>query len=202
MAYRRPAAPAPPLWNAVKSLVAVAVFWLAALVAVPWAIVATQHRVQTVNTFLPTAPELAVVCFGISALVMLWAALTVAVAGAGTPLPFDAPRRLVVSGPYAWCRNPMMLATVGLGTADLLYTGSVPVLLYVVLLAWLWHVTVRPEDERNLQRLFGREYEAYQRGVRLWMPMRRPWLPPPAGRPPISLEDLPTGWEHRRRVRD
>ncbi len=202
MAFYRPAGPAPPLWNTVKSLAAVVLFWLAALGTVPWAILAVQQRLQTVNTFLPTAPELAVVCFGVSALVMLWAAFTLAVAGEGTPLPFDAPRRLVVTGPYAWCRNPMMLATVGLGTAAALYTGSIPVLGYVVVLAMVWHVAVRPADERNLQRQFGREFEAYRRGVRLWMPMRRPWLPPPTGRPPISLEDLPTDWEHRRRVRD
>ncbi len=202
MPYRRFAAPAPPLWHAAKSLVAVALFWLMALVAVPWGIVAMQRRLPSVNTFLPAAPQLAVICFIISGLVMAWAAVTVAIAGEGTPLPFDAPRRLVVTGPYAWCRNPMMLATVGLGTAAALYTGSVPVLLYVVLLALVWYIAVRPEDERHLQRIFGREFETYQRGVRLWMPLRRPWQPPPSGRPPISLEDLPTGWEHRRRVRD
>ncbi len=202
MLSHRFAAPAPPLWNVVKSLAAVTLFWLAALVAVPWGIVAVQQRLQSANTFLPSAPEPAAICFGISALVLVWAAVVIGTAGEGTPLPFDAPRRLVVTGPYAWCRNPMMLATVGLGTAAALYTGSVPVLVYVIVLALVWHVSVRPADERNLQRIFARDFEAYRRGVRLWMPLRRSWQPPPSGHPPISLDDLPTGWENRRRARD
>ncbi|MCZ0991988.1 hypothetical protein O1L44_00915 [Streptomyces noursei] len=32
--------------------------------------------------------------------------------GGGTPLPYDPPRRLVTSGPYAYVRNPMQLSVV------------------------------------------------------------------------------------------
>jgi protein-S-isoprenylcysteine O-methyltransferase Ste14 len=202
LALHRFAPPARPPWNVTKTLVAVAVFCVVAAVVIPAGIVAAQHALLSGRSFFPAQPELAAVCCGLAVMLMLWAALALAVDGDGTPLPFDCPRRLVIGGPYAWTRNPMMLATMVLGVAATLYTGSLFVLLYAILVGVGWHVLVRPHDERHLHRTFGRDYEAYQRDVRLWLPGVHRFVAPPPGRAPISLEDLPVGWEHRRRTRE
>ena len=47
-------------------------------------------------------------------IIALWCVLIFAESGRGTPIPFDPPRRLVVSGPYRVVRNPMAL---GVGAA-------------------------------------------------------------------------------------
>ena len=41
-----------------------------------------------------------------------WSILTFVFAGKGTPAPFDPPRRLVVSGPFHYSRNPIYIGAV------------------------------------------------------------------------------------------
>ena len=62
----------------------------------------------------------------------LASAAAIATQGDGTPLPIDAPRRLVVSGPYAWVRNPMAVAGIAQGFGVALWHGSWVVAFYVI----------------------------------------------------------------------
>lgn len=90
--------------------------------------------------------------------------------GRGTPAPFDAPRKLVVEGPYRLVRNPMYLA----GLAILLGAGLILRSPSVVLLAAgfivLFHVFVVVIEEPTLERSFGESYLDYQRAVGRWLP--------------------------------
>jgi protein-S-isoprenylcysteine O-methyltransferase Ste14 len=103
-----------------------------------------------------------------------------AVLGHGTPLPYDPPRRLVTSGPYAYVRNPMQLSLVltylvlAAFTRDpRLLAGVVVVVTYSAGLA-SWH-----EDDQ-LRRAHGPEWDRYRAAVRPWLPRRRAWpgMPP------------------------
>lgn len=100
----------------------------------------------------------------------LWCALTFALLGRGTPLPFDPPRRLVVSGPYRVVRNPM---AIGAGSAVLgvaVYYGSWPIFLFACVLMLGIHAFVVLYEEPTLLRLFGAEYAEYRAGVNRWWP--------------------------------
>lgn len=91
-------------------------------------------------------------------------------AGNGTPLPLDSPRSLVVTGPYAYVRNPMVIAGLGQGIAVGLWLGSTLVLTYVLIGAWIWQFLARPLEDEDLRRNFGAVYLTYQHHVRCWQP--------------------------------
>lgn len=119
---------------------------------------------------------------------MQWAGLIVATLGAlltascvvsfirfgrGTPAPFDAPRRLVVRGPYRFVRNPMYTgAGLMLGGGAIFY-DSIGLLIYACCFLVFFHLVVVLYEEPTLRRNFGAEYEAYCHSVGRWWPLLR-----------------------------
>jgi protein-S-isoprenylcysteine O-methyltransferase Ste14 len=85
-------------------------------------------------------------------------------------MPMAPPRRLVVSGPFRWVRNPAYLAALGAIAGQGLLLGSVPVLLYALGMALVFHVFVVGYEEPTLRRTFGADYERYCREVPRWLP--------------------------------
>ncbi len=88
---------------------------------------------------------------------------------AGTPVvPWGETRRLVVSGPYRYSRNPDYLgqALVVAGLGLLLAAPWVIVMLVPALLVVRYGVIAR--EERYLEQRFGDEYRAFRRRVRRW----------------------------------
>jgi protein-S-isoprenylcysteine O-methyltransferase Ste14 len=98
--------------------------------------------------------------------------------GRGTPLPFDAPRRLVATGPYAYVANPMQLSAALL----LLAWGAVLHSWWVALggiMSWIYGIGLARMDEGvDLERRFGPAWVQYRRSVRNWIPRWRPAAQP------------------------
>jgi protein-S-isoprenylcysteine O-methyltransferase Ste14 len=175
MRFRR-ARPARASWNLFKTVGQIIVFWgFFLFVLPPW--IAEAGRRAGVPEFPSTVGALiAVVIFSVASMLGLASAYTMAVLGQGTPLPIDSPRTLVVSGPYAYLRNPMATAGMLQGAAVALWHGSVIVFLYVVAGGLIWHLIARPLEEADLVRMFGGDFVAYRDRVPLWI-TRRP-VPP------------------------
>lgn len=94
--------------------------------------------------------------------------------GRGTPLPFDPPRRLVTTGPYAYVANPMQLSAVMLLVAwgGLLRSWWVAA---AGVMAWVYSVGLARMDEgTDLDGRFGEAWRSYRRSVRNWVPRWRP----------------------------
>ncbi len=201
MLIYRLANPAPAIWNIIKTLVSIAVFDAIVVAGLPKLILMLQYADTGLDIFFPPQIEIGEGVVIVGTLLVLWAGMTLAINGQGSPLSFDAPRRLVISGPYAWLRTPMVTGTllqlIGVGAM----TGSILVLGLVPVVALIWTFLVRPAEEDVLQHLFGRNFELYRRSVRAWLPMRSPWKPPPEYGP-FSLSDIPDSVLQRRRRRN
>jgi hypothetical protein len=127
------------------------------------------------------SPFLAVQVIGLPALLGIAAVHEFAVRGGGTPLPFDPPRRLVRSGPYAFVSNPMQLSMAVVlvlwgmmgGRPWVSAAGLMSVVYSVGLAAWA--------EGTDLERRFGGAWAEYRTQVRAWIPRWRPWHPSLAG---------------------
>ncbi|AZG48175.1 methyltransferase family protein [Gordonia insulae] len=110
---------------------------------------------------------------GVVALVAVSAVIEFARHG-GTPYPWDPPRRLVTSGPYAYVANPMQLC----GTALLLVMAGItglPALAGAAVAAAAFSSGLAAYVENDaLARRFGGEFDGYRRSVRPWWPRWRP----------------------------
>lgn len=171
----RPARPASPWWNLGKTLVQTAVFWSFFLGCLPWVLVRLEAAAGLSRFTFPGQISVAAALFLLMSALGLTSGATMAWHGRGTPLPFDAPRRLVVRGPYAWLRNPMAVAGLGQGAAVGLGLGSWTVLAYVLTGGLLWNRFVRPVEESDLEATFGDDFRVYRQAVRCWWPRLRPW---------------------------
>jgi len=95
--------------------------------------------------------------------------------GRGTPIPFDPPRRLVTSGPYAYVANPMQLAMALVLTAWGLLLGSWWVALAGPM-AVVYGLGLAASDEAvTLGARFGMPWRTYRAHVRSWIPRLRPF---------------------------
>lgn len=101
--------------------------------------------------------------------------------GGGTPVPFDPPVRVVTSGPYAYVRNPMQVATA-LGFAALAAQLRSPGVLLIAVTAVVygagfaaWH-----EQSGELDERFGPAWAAWRAEVPAWIPRFRPHVARPA----------------------
>ncbi len=92
--------------------------------------------------------------------------------GEGTPFPLDPPQRMVVAGPYAHIRHPMVVGLLGVLCGQTLWFQSANVLVYTLLLLPVSLVYVLFIEEPDLKKRFGADYRAYHVVTPRWFPLR------------------------------
>lgn len=92
----------------------------------------------------------------------------------GTPVPLNPPDALIVSGPYALVRNPMLTGVFGalLGLGLLLHSIGV-VLIWTPAYALVHLIELKCVEEPELARRFGPSYEKYRAQVPMFIPRLR-----------------------------
>ena len=151
-----------------KSLLNAVLFFCIFMLAMPW----LAHR--ALPAALPIPASVGTWLAGVLALagIAAWLACldSFSRSGRGTPLPADAPRKLVTTGLFRRTRNPIMAAELAVIWAEALYLASLGTVLYAITISVVAHVLVVHVEEPELRERFGQPYEDYCRDVSRWLP--------------------------------
>jgi protein-S-isoprenylcysteine O-methyltransferase Ste14 len=164
--------------KAIPAAVGSATFFVVApgtvLGIIPWLI--TRWKLPDVGPGGQILQGVGVVLIG-AGLVLLVDVFVQFVKAGGTPAPIAPTQQLVVTGFNRFVRNPIYVAVLVVVLGQALLFGSLGLAAYA---AGMWVLTasfVYVYEDPTLVRQFGREYEAYRRNVRAWIPRLHPWAP-------------------------
>jgi len=90
----------------------------------------------------------------------------------GTPLPMMATQKLLVSGPFRFCRNPMTFGTICAYVGVGVIIGSPAAILSVAAFGGLLVLYLKRIEERELAIRFGQEYLEYKARTPFLLPRR------------------------------
>ncbi len=102
----------------------------------------------------------------------LWSIEVQFTRGRGTPLPIMPTQRLLITGPFRYCRNPMTLGTVLAYLGMSIAAATVIGVTLVLILAGLLVLYLKRVEERELAERFGEDYLVYMREVPFIIPKR------------------------------
>ncbi|MBW2388592.1 MAG: isoprenylcysteine carboxylmethyltransferase family protein [Deltaproteobacteria bacterium] len=154
------------LWA--KSALNAVLFFSIFMIALPW----LAHQLLPMPLPLPSGIRTGLA--GVLAFmgIAVWLACldTFSRHGRGTPLPADAPRRLVTTGLFRRVRNPIMAAELAVIWAEALYLAGLGVTLYAIAMTVTAHWMVVHIEEPELRERFGQSYAEYCQSVPRWLP--------------------------------
>ena len=133
----------------------------------------SRYLSRFISISWPRNFEIIIAAAALSAAVVLmtWGFVALWFDGRGTPAPITPTKKLVTTGPYKYCRNPIELGTelyfLFLGTwFDTLTTGLLCMLMGML----LGYGYIMIIEERELKLRFGRSYEDYFARTPLFFP--------------------------------
>ena len=103
-------------------------------------------------------------------LLAIWSIITQLTYGRGTPLPMMATQRLLTTGPFAYCRNPMSLGTIIFYSGIAIWLGSFCAAGMVLILSMLLILYLKFIEEKELEARFGQAYLDYKRSTSFLLP--------------------------------
>jgi protein-S-isoprenylcysteine O-methyltransferase Ste14 len=95
--------------------------------------------------------------------------------GQGTLAPWDPPKHLVVKDFYRFTRNPMYVGVAILVLGWAFLTGNLWNYVYSAIIPVIFHLRVVLYEEKEMQLLFGKEWEIYRMAVPRWGVRIRPY---------------------------
>jgi protein-S-isoprenylcysteine O-methyltransferase Ste14 len=93
--------------------------------------------------------------------------------GKGTPIPLMATQKLIIKGPYTYCRNPMTLGTMVFYLGVAIWMGSLSAVGLALFYPAGIFIYIKLIEERELEERFGFEYLEYKRKTPFLIPRFR-----------------------------
>lgn len=90
--------------------------------------------------------------------------------GKGTLAPWTPTQRLIIRGPYKYCRNPMISGVLFVLLGETMFLNSVNILIVAGAFFIINTIYFILKEEPDLCKRFGKEYEAYKQNVPRWIP--------------------------------
>jgi protein-S-isoprenylcysteine O-methyltransferase Ste14 len=86
-----------------------------------------------------------------------------------SPLPWRAPGRLVVDGPFRFSRNPLYVSLTLMYLGISVAANALWPLAFLIFAVVIVDRGVILQEERFLEKRFGEEYRSYKARVRRWV---------------------------------
>ena len=86
-----------------------------------------------------------------------------------TVSPYGSPTSLVATGPFCISRNPMYLGMICILLGIAFFLGTLVTFLFPFIFWGIVETLLLPNEEKNLEKIFGKEYQDYKSKVRRWI---------------------------------
>jgi protein-S-isoprenylcysteine O-methyltransferase Ste14 len=108
----------------------------------------------------------------IGGFIAMWTIVIQITLASGTPFPMLPTKKLLVVGPFKYCRNPMTLGTIIAYAGIAILIGSFTALFVVAVFAALLIGYLKIIEEKELQMRFGNEYLEYKNQTPFNIPIK------------------------------
>ncbi len=95
--------------------------------------------------------------------------------GSGSPAPWNPIKTLLISGPYAYVRNPMLSGVFIILLGEVLLFQSLAIFYYLVLFITINAIYFPLSEEKGLLKRYGADYKEYKENVPRFIPRLTAW---------------------------
>lgn len=118
------------------------------------------------------------ILFFIGFSIAIWTMVLFAKIGKGTAAFWSPPKNLVISGPYCYVRNPMIVGAILVLIAETLILSSKGIFLWLIVFYVCYSIFFLLIEEKDLINRFGDYYILYKNNVPSWFPKLTKWTLP------------------------
>ena len=119
---------------------------------------------------------LALLLFAGGLTLMIWTMRLFAQTGSGSLAPWNPIKKLIISGPYAYVRNPMISGVFLFLSGECLLFQSLPLFCYLLIFIIINLIYIPLMEEKGLQKRYGRRYLEYKKCTPRFLPKLIPSL--------------------------